>query len=219
MPAALEAVAWDLDPLVDGEGEAGADRQLAEAQERAAAFADRYQGKLATIDGAGLAEAVSELQTISELVGKAGTYAMLRFATNTADPSNGALLQRVQEQATVVETKLVFFDLEWAELDDERVEELLQADGLDTARHYLRTVRRYRPHLLTEPEEKLMSEKAVTGRDAWTRLFSELTSAVQVDVDGEDVALDVALAKLMSPDRELRKRVQQAVTDALQPTL
>ena len=45
-------------------------------------------------------------------------------------------------------------------LDDERVDELLAADGLDTARHYLRTIRRYRPHLLTEPEEKLMSEKA-----------------------------------------------------------
>jgi oligoendopeptidase F len=219
MPAALEDVAWDLDPLVDGEGEAGADRQLAEAQERAAAFAGRYQGKLATIDGEGLAEAVSELETISELVGKAGTYAMLRFATNTADPSNGALLQRVQEQATAVETKLVFFDLEWAELDDERVEELLKAEGLDIARHHLRTMRRYRPHLLTEPEEKLMSEKAVTGRDAWTRLFSELTSAVQVELDGDKVALDIALAKLMSPDRELRARVQQAVTDALAPTL
>src|SRR3954462_7808244 len=111
MPAALEAVAWDLDPLVDGEGEAGADRQLAEAQERSAAFADRYQGKLATIEGEGIAEAGTELQAISGLVGKAGTYAVRGRATNTADPSNGALLQRVQELATAVETKLVFFDL------------------------------------------------------------------------------------------------------------
>ena len=219
MSGSLEDVSWDLDPLVDGEGEPGADRLLSEAQERSATFAERYQGRIGEIDGAGLAAAVAELQAISELVGKAGTYAMLRFATNTAEPRNGALLQRVQEQATVVETRLLFFELEWAELDDARVEELLQADGLDTARHHLRTIRRYRPHLLSEPEEKVMSEKSVTGRDAWTRLFSELTSAVEVDVDGEKVALDVALAKLMSPDRELRKRVQQAVTDALQPTL
>jgi oligoendopeptidase F len=219
MSGTIEAVAWDLDPLVDGEGEPGADRQLSEAQERSAAFAERYQGKVDEIDGPGLAAAVAELQAISELVGKAGTYAMLRFATNTAEPRNGALLQRMQEQATVVETRLLFFELEWAELDDARVEELLQADGLDLARHHLRTIRRYRPHLLTEPEEKVMSEKSVTGRDAWTRLFSELTSAVEVDVDGETIALDVALAKLMSPDRELRERVQQAVTDALAPTL
>jgi oligoendopeptidase F len=219
MAATLEDVAWDLEPLVEGEGEAGAARFLQEAQDRSATFAERYQGNVASFDGAELAEAVAELQTISELVGRAGTYAMLRFATDTADPANGALLQRVQEQATVVETRLVFFELEWAELDDARVEELLQADGLETARHHLRTIRRYRPHLLTEPEEKLMSEKSVTGRDAWTRLFSELTSAVEVTVDGDPQALDVALAKLMSPDRELRERVQQAVTEALQPTL
>jgi oligoendopeptidase F len=219
MAATLEDVAWDLEPLVNGEGEPGAARFLEEAQDRSAAFAERYQGKVASIDGAQLAEAVAELQAISELVGRAGTYAMLRFATDTADPANGALLQRVQEEATVVETRLVFFELEWAELDDARVEELLQADGLETARHHLRTIRRYRPHLLTEPEEKLMSEKSVTGRDAWTRLFSELTSAVEVTVDGEPQALDVALAKLMSPDRELRERVQQAVTEALNPTL
>ena len=219
MAGTLEDVAWDLEPLVDGEGEAGVDRLLKEAQDRSGAFAERHQGRVSSIDGAQLAEAVAELQAISELVGRAGTYAMLRFATDTAEPANGALLQRVQEQATVVETRLLFFELEWAELDDARVDELLQADGLDTARHHLRTIRRYRPHLLTEPEEKLMSEKAVTGRDAWTRLFSELTSAVEVDVDGERQALDVALAKLMSPDRELRERVQQSVTDALAPTL
>jgi oligoendopeptidase F len=219
MAGTLQDVAWNLDPLVDGEGEAGVDRLLKDAQDRSASFAERFQGKVSSIDGAGLAEAVAELQQISELVGKAGTYAMLRFATDTADPANGALLQRVQEQATVVETRLVFFELEWAELDDARVGELLAADGLDTARHHLRTIRRYRPHLLTEPEEKLMSEKGVTGRDAWTRLFSELTSAVEVTLDGETQALDVALAKLMSSDRELRERVQQAVTEALQPTL
>src|SRR4051794_16375497 len=164
MAATVGDVAWNLDPLVDGEGEAGVDRLLAQAQERSAVFAERFQGKVAEIDGPQLAEAVAELQEISELVGRAGTYAMLRFASNTAEPAHGALLQRVQEQATVVETRLLFFELEWAELDDDRAEALLAADGLDTARHHLRTIRRYRPHLLTEPEEKIMSEKSVSGR-------------------------------------------------------
>ena len=179
----VQDVAWDLDPLVDGEGEAGADRLLAEADERAAAFAAAHQGKVSELDGPGLAAAMAELQTIVDLVGRAGSYAGLRFAVDTADPANGALMARVQEQGTQVETKLLFFELEWAALDDERVEELLKADGLETSRHHLRTIRRYRPHLLSEPEERLLSEKSVTGRDAWTRLFSELTSAVRVHLD------------------------------------
>ena len=33
---------------------------------------------------------------------------------------HGALLARVQEKATAVETKLLFFELEWAALSDER---------------------------------------------------------------------------------------------------
>jgi len=217
----LEAVAWDLDPLVDGEGPEGADRQLEEADRRAAAFSERYAGRVKDLDGPELAEAMRELHQIADLVGRAGNYAHLRFSVDTADPANGALLARVTERATSVETKLLFFDLEWAALDDARVDELLAADGLETSRHHLRTIRRYRPHLLTEPEEKIMSEKAVSGRDAWSRLFSEQTSAIKVDLpDGDEpVALDVALARLMSPDREVRRAAAEAVTAALEPGL
>ena len=109
MSGTLEDVAWDLDPLVDSEGEAGADRLLTEAQDRSAAFAERFQGRVADIDGPALADAVAELQAISELVGKAGTYAMLRFATDTAEPRNGALLQRVQASRPVTDFSLMTF--------------------------------------------------------------------------------------------------------------
>ena len=130
----VQDVAWDLDPLVDGEGPEGADRMLAEADERAAAFAERYAGNVAELDGPGLAEAMAELQAIAELVGRAGNYARLRFAADTTDPANGALdAARSRSEATAIETKLLFFDLEWAALDDERAEELLAADGLDFA--------------------------------------------------------------------------------------
>jgi oligoendopeptidase F len=214
-------VAWDLEPLVDGDGAEGAERLLAEADERAARFAEAHAGRVAQLDGAGLAAAMADLQEIYELVGRAGNYASLRFSVDTAEPANGALLAKVQELGTNIETKLLFFDLEWAALDDARAEELLGADGLDTSRHHLRTLRRYRPHLLSEPEEKIMAEKAQTGRDAWTRLFSEQTSAIRVDLpDGDDpVVLDVALARLMSPEREVRRQAAEAVTAALEPGL
>ena len=217
----VQEVAWDLDPLVDGEGPEGADRLLAEADERAARFAEAHAGRIAELDGPGLASAMAEVETIVDLIGRAGSYAMLRFSVDTADHANGALLARVQEKATAVETKLVFFELEWAALDDARVDELLAADGLQTTRHHLRTLRRYRPHLLSEPEEKLMTEKALTGRDAWTRLFSELTSAIRVDLPDADegVPLDVALSRLMAPDRELRRTTAEAVNVALEPGL
>jgi oligoendopeptidase F len=210
----VEDVSWDLAPLVHGEGDAGADRLLDEAAGRAQAFADTYAGRVAELTAAEFAAAVSELQEISELASRSGHYAMLRFSVDTADPQIGALMQRMQEKSTAIETQLLFFELEWAALEDERADELLRVDGIDTARHFLRSARRYRPHLLSEPEEKILAEKGISGRSAWTRLFSEQVSALQVALPGEDepVALDAALARLMSPDREVRRTSAEAVT-------
>src|ERR1700691_4173110 len=125
----LEQAAWDLEPLVGGAGETGVDARLEEAQRRAQAFGERYAGKLGELDGAGLAEAMGELAEIYELVGRVGTYVGLRFSTDTANPASGALLQRARERETAIETALLFFELEWAALPDERVEELLAHEG------------------------------------------------------------------------------------------
>jgi oligoendopeptidase F len=218
----LQQAAWDLEPLVEGEGEEGVARRLKEALERAETFSDRYAGGLERLDSSSLAEAMSELGAIHELLGRAGYYAALRFSTDTAEPANGALLQRVQEQETRIQTKLLFFELEWAALSDERAEELLAGDGLELCAQHLRNVRRYRDHLLSEAEEKILAEKALTGAGAWTRLFEELTSAIAVELDGPDgeqVALDVALSRLSLPDREARRATAEAVTAALAPGL
>jgi oligoendopeptidase F len=234
----LQATAWDLEPIVGGEGPDGVERRLGEALTRAETFAASYAGKLSELDGAGLEEAMRELAAINELIGRAGTYVALRFSADTADPANGALLQKAQEQATAIETTLLFFELEWAALTEERAEKLLAGDGLDFCRHHLRNVRRYRDHLLTEPEEKILSEKTLTGAGAWTRLFEELTSAIEVEIPGgasagapgdgdgdggagagEKVALDVALGRLSLPDREVRRATAEAVTAALAPGL
>ncbi len=232
----LEQTAWDLGALVDGEGSAGVARRLEEALTRSRAFAERYAGKLDGLDSAALAEAMRELAAIHDLVGRAGSYAALDFSTDTSDPARGALLQRTQEQGTAIETTLLFFELEWAALPDERVDELLDAEGgegtdLDFCRHHLRSARRYRDHLLSEPEEKILAEKSLTGASAWSRLFEELTSAIEVDLPGDGaadadggdgprrVALDLALSNLVLPDRQLRRTTAEAITAALEPGL
>ena len=215
----LLATAWDLAPLVDGDPEHGVDRQLEDARERATAFAEIHAGRVSELDSAGLRDAMSELAAIYELIGKAASYASLQFATDTADPTRGAQLQRMQELATEIETKLLFFDLEWAALDDARADELLAADGLDFCRHYLRSARRYRPHLLSEPEEKILTEKSISSHSAWSRLFGELVSALRVDLDGGEQTLDMALARLQSPNRDDRRRAAEAVSVALEPGL
>lgn len=215
----LLAAAWDLSPLVDGDEQHGVEQLLAEALSRAEVFAQRYAGHVAEFDSAALREAMLELAAISELAGKAGNYASLRFATDTADPARGALLQKMQEQVTAMETQLLFFELEWAALDDERAETLLTGDGLEFCAHHLRSTRRYRPHLLSEPEEKIMAEKSLASESAWARLFGELVSSLKVNLRDEEVSLEVALSNLLGPDRETRQVAAESVTAALEPGL
>jgi oligoendopeptidase F len=221
----LLATAWDLDPLVDGDRETGVNRMLDEAVAAASAFAQAYAGKVAELDVPGLEEAMHELERIYDLVGRAGSYASLRFSTDTADPSRGALLQRVQERGTEVETKLLFFELEWAALDEQHAEALLvppddaSDDRLTFCRHYLRSARRYRPHLLSEVEEKLLAEKSISSRSAWDRLFGELVAALRVNLDDQELTLDIALSRLQFPERATRQTAADAVSAALAPGL
>jgi oligoendopeptidase F len=217
-PELLEA-AWDLSELVDGDEQNGVVRQLDEARERSSAFAAVHAGKLDELDSAGLGAAMRELAEINELVGKAGSYASLRFATDTADAARGAMLQLVQERATEIETMLLFFELEWAALPDERADELLSGPDVDFCAHYLRTARRYRPHLLSEPEETIIAEKAISSQSAWARLFGELMSALRVPVADEEIPLEVALSRLQDSDRDTRRTVAEAVSASLEPGL
>jgi oligoendopeptidase F len=214
---ALDDARWDLEPLVAGRGAEGTIELLDEASERAREFAEAHRGAVGELDGPGLASAMEELGRILDRVGLAGTYASLWFAVDTRDPERGALLQRVRERSAEIETSLLFFDLEWNELPDEHVERVLSAPELGPVRHHLRTLRRYRPHQLTEPEERIFTETEVTGSGAFQRLFTEQVSALEVELSDAEapVPLMQALSRLEDPVRERRAEAASAVTEAL----
>ena len=218
---ALDAARWDLQPLVGGEGPDGALRLVEEAKALAEEFATSRRGSLADADASSLASAMRELEEIYDRLGRAGSYASLAYAVQTQDPERGALLQKLSEAGAEIETSLLFFDLEWNALPDERVDDLLASEEVLFCAHHLRTLRRYRPHQLSEPEERVLTEADVTGRSAFARLFTEQTSAVTADLPDADepVPLEEALSRLQDPDRERRAEAAKSVTEALQPGL
>jgi oligoendopeptidase F len=79
----------------------------------------------------------------------------------------------------------------------------------------LEVMRLTKPHRLTEPEERLLTEKAVTGSEAWRRLLDEQLSALQCEFDGEQLDLAQAVDKLLEPDREVRRRGADVITAGL----
>jgi oligoendopeptidase F len=217
-----EDVRWDLTRLYRitlGKNVREVKNDLIAAEQNAVGFSSRLHGRVADLTAVELADAVEELQSIQEKAEKVAAFAYLTFATDTSDPDRGAMLQAVEERTTGIQTEILFFELEWAEVPDEWAADLLADPALAEWRHFLESARRFRAHLLTEPEEKIMAEKGVTGRSSWVRLFTQVTDATVVTIDGEDTNLEEALSHLYLPDRKARRRAGRAVTEALEKKL
>ena len=207
-------IAWDLAPLMPE----GADAAAAAGQGAltlAAAFSETHRSRVADYDAAQLRAALDELERVNVTMTAALEYAVLRFEADTDPPEHGALMTELEELAAQVETLTTFFDLEWIAIDDVRAGELLEAAELEHYEHPLRQLRRTKPHRLTDTEERILTEKAVSGVGAWARLLDEQLSGIEVELGGDQLDLEHALARLSSGDREERRRSAEAVSSGL----
>ncbi|MBN1284882.1 MAG: M3 family oligoendopeptidase [Anaerolineae bacterium] len=207
-----ENVAWNLTDLYAGIDDPALDADLDAAFARAGKLAETYKGRIAGLSAAELCAMVAEYEAIYELAAKTGSFAWLHWTTNTEDPARGALLQKTLERSAKLQQALVFVELEWANAPDEKAKALIDDPALAHYRHWLETTRLYRPHLLSEPEEKILTEKSVTGKSAWARFFEETHAATRYDWEGAKAPLDVLLSKLQEADREVRIRAHASLT-------
>src|SRR4051794_8493456 len=173
-PAALPS--WDLSELYAGLEDPKLDADLTEVRGLAEAFEADYKGRLGTMDDAGLIEAFARYEALLARSGPPGTYAHLVHAADAANPRHGALVAKVQEHGTQVQNHLLFFELELAKLDAARLEQIAANPALARVRHYVEKVVEEQPYNLSEPEERVLNEKYVTGASAFGRLFDEITS-------------------------------------------
>ena len=210
-----EAVTWDLSVLYNSIDDPAIDADMQKAEKMADDFAAAYKGKVAALDAATVAQAVQAAETIYDLLVRLWSYSSLVHSTDTADPKHGALRQKVTEFYSKVVQKIVFFELEWNNLEEDQAKRLLDDPALARYRHYLEAERRYKPYQLDEAREQLLIEKSVTGRQSWVRFFTQLTSAMRYQFEGEELNQSEILAKMHDPDRTIREKAADSVTVGL----
>jgi oligoendopeptidase F len=222
MTSSADNVAWDLGDLYARPDDPRLTRDLDEALRRAEAFESAYRGKIATDAGPApdlLLAALREMESLAEQMDRPAVYASLLHAARTDDPKRGALLSRTREQRTAINKHLIFFDLEWVKVADEPARRLMDSPALAKYRHYLEQQRAWRPHRLSEPEEKLLDDKAITGRAAWVRLFDETVSTMTFPFEHggstQTMSLQQILAKLYDSDRAARRAAAEGITSGL----
>ncbi len=202
---------WDLADLYPGPESDELKRDLERIGREAAAFRDRYAGHLEGLDGRALGGAIAEYEAIQETLDRIMSYAQLVYAGNVSDPETGRFYQTTQERVNEVSSGLVFFELELLKIDDGALANKLEAPALAAYAPWLRDVRDLRPHKLAEDMERLLHEKRVAGRAAWTRLFDETMATLRFTVDGRKLTSEEVLHLFSDPDARLRKRAAKAL--------
>jgi oligoendopeptidase F len=202
---------WDLTDLYPGRDSPELKRALTETEQGAARFRDRYEGKLAALSGAELAQAVAAYEGLQETLGRVMSYAYLDYCTDMTDAETGRFFQNMQETVNAISTVLLFFTLELNRIDDAALATKLKDPGLAHYEPWLRDTRAFRPHQLSDEIEKLLHEKYVVGRAAWTRLFDETEASLRFRVGGKDLTSAEALHLLSEPDAALRKEAAKSL--------
>jgi len=202
---------WDLADLYPSRDSKELAADLDRVEAAAAAFATAYAGRLQALPGSALAAAIAEYEPIEDILGRVMSYAQLLFSGDSNDPTIGRFYQSMNERVTTISSRVLFFTLELNRLDDAELERKLASAELARWRPWLRDLRAFRRHQLADDLEKLLHEKEVTGRAAWSRLFDETIAALRVPVSGEELTVSAALNKLSDPDRSVREAAGSAV--------
>ncbi|KAB0678764.1 M3 family oligoendopeptidase [Aureimonas leprariae] len=215
---------WDLADLYASMDAPEIERDIAEGDAMASGFQARWRGQLAgeagKPDGGALAEALSGYETLEEILGRLISYAGLVYSGDTADAAKAKFYGDIQARITEISSKLLFFPLELNRIPDETIDRAMAANpALAHYRPWIVDLRRDKPFQLEDRVEELFHEKAITGRNAWNRLFDETMTALRFEVEGEDLALEETLNLLQDENRERRRAAGQALAGVFSENL
>ncbi|MBN2387659.1 MAG: M3 family oligoendopeptidase [Anaerolineales bacterium] len=198
----------DLFPGLEGPELEGAFTQL---DEQVAGFEKLRPQLKSDIAVSSFLEVVQDIEEATRLAHKLYSFAGLAFAADTQDQRIQALLGRIQQFMAEMENRTLFFSLWWKDLDQVNAARLMSASG--DYRYYLEVMRKFKPHTLSEAEEKIVNLKNVTGSSALVTLYDALTNryVFKVEVDGQvrEMTRGELMALVRLPDPDARARAYQ----------
>jgi len=206
---------WNLADLYPGTESEALFSDLDAAAGDAKSFKAQYAGKVATLSGAELGAAIAAYEKIDEIIGRVMSYAQLVYAGDMSSSENGKFSQSMRERATEIGSDLLFFGLEINRIEDADLEEKLKTPELARYQPWLRDVRVFRPHQLSDELEEMLHEKSVAGRGAWMRLFDETMAGLRFEHDGKELTAAEVLDRLSHKDAKEREAAARSLSKVL----
>jgi len=202
---------WKLDELFPGFDSPELQAAFDNVEEEVASF-EGVRGKLKPdMDADQFLEVVRASEGTTRIVNRIYAFAGLSFASDTQDQAAQSLLGRVQQFAAEMQNRTLFFSLWWKDLDEENAERLMSKSG--DYRYFLEEMRHFKPHTLSEPEEKIINLKDVTGTGALVTLYDAITNRyvykLQVDGDVKEMTRGELMTYVQGTDPDLRAKAYQ----------
>ena len=202
---------WDLSQLYPGFDSPELQAAFDNMEEQVASF-EGVRNKLAPdIDKDMFMDVVRASESTTRILTKMFNYAYLEFASDTQNQKAHALIARAQQFAAELQNRTMFFSLWWKDLDNDNAERLMADSG--DYRYYLEEMRNFKPHTLTEAEEKIVNIKDVTGMGALIPLYDAITNryVFKVEVNGKikELTRGELMVYAQGADADLRAKAYQ----------
>jgi len=210
---------WNLDDLYDGPASPALSADMKAARQRCEAFAAAWAGKLAGSAGVDVARAIAEYESLSDLLGRIGSYAQLYYVGDTADAARAKFYGDVSNTLTELSSLLLFFELELNKIDDKALATALQEPALAHYKPWLDNLRMEKPYQLEDKLEQLFLEKSQTAAGAFNRLFDETMADLRFEVEGQSLTLEPTLNFMQSPDEAKRRAGAEALAKTFKANL
>lgn len=204
---ATYAERWDLSHLAEDPVK-HFETLLAKIESQVAAFEAARAQCSAIMETAVFRPLLTLSEHIAVASSKLSAYAYLWFSENTKDLAARSFKDKVEERLTALQNRLVFFDLWWQSVDEGNARRLMARTG--TLRYHLETIRRVTPHTLSEPEEKIVNIKNITGRNAIQLLYDVVTNAFTFTLTINGTRKTMTREELTSFLRHAQGRMREA---------
>ena len=202
---------WDLSQLFPGFDSPELQSAFDNVEEQVTSFEGVRDKLKANMDTETFLDIVRASESIARILNQTYAFAGLSFAEDTQNQNAQSLIGRVQQFVAEIQNRTLFFDLWWKDLDEENAKRLMDAAG--DYRYYLEEMRHFKPHTLSEAEEKVINLKDVTGSNALVTLYDAITNryVFKLQVNGEVQELTRAQLQpyIQGPDPDLRAAADQ----------
>ena len=153
------------------------------------------------------------IEGVTERMNTLRAYAFLWFAENTKNQTARAFENQIQSRLAQFSPRLLFFDLWWQSLTPKQARYL--SSRVPQYHYFLETLTRLKQHTLQEPEERIVTIKNTTGRQALEALYGVITNGLSFPFKYQGRTKALTREQLMSyvrhPLASVRRQAYQSL--------